>query len=163
MRDRGQPLLISVNVSALDLQDVDFVVRIYELVDSVGALPGDIRLEVTESGVMDHPETSLVTLHALKNAGFSLSIDDFGTGYSSLSYLQKMPVAEVKIDRSFVHHVRSESESAALLDFIVALGHRLGLTVVAEGAETPYEWHGSARLCLRRAASPSRLAAPPLS
>ena len=90
---------------------------------------------------MDHPETSLVTLHALKNAGFSLSIDDFGTGYSSLSYLQKMPVAEVKIDRSFVHHVRSESESAALLDFIVALGHRLGLTVVAEGAETPYEWH----------------------
>ena len=82
-----------------------------------------------------------MTLHALKNAGFSLSIDDFGTGYSSLSYLQKMPVAEVKIDRSFVHHVRSESESAALLDFIVALGHRLGLTVVAEGAETPYEWH----------------------
>ena len=141
MRDRGQPLLVSVNVSALDLQDVDFVVRIYELVDSVGALPCDIRLEVTESGVMDDPETSLVTLHALKNAGFSLSIDDFGTGYSSLSYLQKMPVAEVKIDRSFVHHVRSESESAALLDFIVALGHRLGLTVVAEGAETPYEWH----------------------
>lgn len=141
MRDRGQPLLISANVSALDLQDADFVVRIYELVDSLGALPGDIRLEVTESGVMDDPETSLVTLHALKNAGFSLSIDDFGTGYSSLSYLQKMPVAEVKIDRSFVHHVRSESESAALLDFIVALGHRLGLTVVAEGAETPYEWH----------------------
>lgn len=141
MRDRGQPLLISVNVSALDLQDVDFVVRIFGLIESVGALPGDMRLEVTESGVMGDPETSLVTLHALKSAGFSLSIDDFGTGYSSLSYLQKMPVTEVKIDRSFVHHVRSESESAALLDFIVALGHRLGLTVVAEGAETSYEWH----------------------
>jgi EAL domain-containing protein (putative c-di-GMP-specific phosphodiesterase class I)/GGDEF domain-containing protein len=141
LRDRGQPLLISVNVSALDLQDVDFVVRIYELIESVGALAGDIRLEVTESGVMDDPDTSLVTLHALKSAGFTLSIDDFGTGYSSLSYLQKMPVAEVKIDRSFVHRVRSGSEGAALLDFIVALGHRLGLTVVAEGAETSYEWH----------------------
>jgi EAL domain-containing protein (putative c-di-GMP-specific phosphodiesterase class I) len=141
MRDRGQALLISVNVSALDLHDEDFVVRIFNLIDSVGALPGDIRLEVTESSVMDDPETSLVTLHALKSAGFSLSIDDFGTGYSSLAYLQKMPVAEVKIDRSFVHRVRSESESAALLDFIVALGHRLGLTVVAEGVETTYEWH----------------------
>jgi EAL domain-containing protein (putative c-di-GMP-specific phosphodiesterase class I)/GGDEF domain-containing protein len=141
MRDRGQVLLISVNVSALDLHDVDFVVRIYGLIESVGALPGDIRLEVTESGVMDDPETSLVTLHALKSAGFSLAIDDFGTGYSSLSYLQKMPVTEVKIDRSFVHRVRSDSEGAALLDFIVALGHRLGLTVVAEGAETSYEWH----------------------
>jgi EAL domain-containing protein (putative c-di-GMP-specific phosphodiesterase class I)/GGDEF domain-containing protein len=141
MRDRGQALLISVNVSALDLHDEDFVVRIFNLIDSVGALPGDIRLEVTESSVMDDPETSLVTLHALKSAGFSLSIDDFGTGYSSLAYLQKMPVTEVKIDRSFVHRVRSESESAALLDFIVALGHRLGLTVVAEGVETTYEWH----------------------
>jgi diguanylate cyclase (GGDEF)-like protein len=141
MRDQGQPLLISANVSALDLHDVDFVVRIYELVNSVGALPGDIRLELTESSVMGDPETSLVTLHALKSAGFSLSIDDFGTGYSSLSYLQKMPVAEVKVDRSFVHRVRSESESAALLDFIVSLGHRLGLTVVAEGAETSHEWH----------------------
>jgi EAL domain-containing protein (putative c-di-GMP-specific phosphodiesterase class I) len=141
MRDRGQPLLISANVSALDLQNEDFVVRIYELVNSVGALPGDIRLELTESSLMGDPETSLITLHALRSAGFSLSIDDFGTGYSSLAYLQKMPVTEVKIDRSFVHRVRSESESAALIDFIVALGHRLGLTVVAEGVETNYEWH----------------------
>jgi diguanylate cyclase (GGDEF)-like protein len=141
MRDRGQPLQISANISALDLQDMDFVVGIYELITSLGALPGDIRLEVTESGVMDDPETSLVTLHALKNAGFSLSIDDFGTGYSSLSYLQKMPVVEVKIDRSFVHRVRSGSEGAALLDFILTLGHRLGLTVVAEGAENRYEWY----------------------
>lgn len=141
MRDRGQPLQISANISALDLQDMDFVVGIYELITSLGALPGDIRLEVTESVVMDDPETSLVTLHALKNAGFSLSIDDFGTGYSSLSYLQKMPVVEVKIDRSFVHRVRSGSEGAALLDFILTLGHRLGLTVVAEGAENSYEWY----------------------
>lgn len=141
LRDQGRPLLISANLSALDLQDEDFVVRIFNLVDAVGALPGDVRLEVTESGVMDDPEGSLVTLHALKSAGFSLSIDDFGTGYSSLSYLQRMPVTEVKIDRSFVHRVRSESEGAALLDFIVALGHRLGLTVVAEGVETNYEWH----------------------
>jgi EAL domain-containing protein (putative c-di-GMP-specific phosphodiesterase class I) len=76
----------------------------------------------------------------LRDAGFSLAIDDFGTGYSSLSYLQKMPMTELKIDRSFVRHVRAGSEGAELLDSIIALGHRMGLRVVAEGAETAQEW-----------------------
>jgi EAL domain-containing protein (putative c-di-GMP-specific phosphodiesterase class I) len=79
-------------------------------------------------------------LHALRDAGFSLAIDDFGTGYSSLSYLQKMPMTELKIDRSFVRHVRAGSEGAELLDSIIALGHRMGLRVVGEGAETALEW-----------------------
>jgi EAL domain-containing protein (putative c-di-GMP-specific phosphodiesterase class I) len=110
------------------------------MLESGGANPDDIRLEVTESGVMDDPETSLVTLRALRNAGFTLSIDDFGTGYSSLAYLQKMPVSEVKIDRSFVRNVKHGSDGAVLLDSILALGHRLTLSVVAEGAENREEW-----------------------
>jgi diguanylate cyclase (GGDEF)-like protein len=140
MRERGVPLTISVNISTYDLRDTGFVVRAIEMLDSLGAQPSDIRLEVTESGIMDDPETSLVTLHALRSAGFTLSIDDFGTGYSSLSYLQKMPVSEIKIDRSFVRNVKPDSEGAALLDSILALGHRLGLSVVAEGAESSEEW-----------------------
>jgi diguanylate cyclase (GGDEF)-like protein len=140
MRERGSPLSISVNISTHDLRDAGFVTRAVELLQSLDAQPSDIRLEVTESGIMDDPETSLVTLHNLRSAGFTLSIDDFGTGYSSLSYLQKMPVSEVKIDRSFVRHVVAGSDGAALLDSILALGHRLGLTVVAEGAESAEEW-----------------------
>jgi EAL domain-containing protein (putative c-di-GMP-specific phosphodiesterase class I) len=79
-------------------------------------------------------------MNALRASGFSLSIDDFGTGYSSLAYLQKMPVAELKIDRAFVRNVRHGSDGAALLESTIAMGHRLGLSVVAEGAEDAEEW-----------------------
>jgi EAL domain-containing protein (putative c-di-GMP-specific phosphodiesterase class I) len=139
-REQGKPLMISVNISTIDLRDAGFASRAIEMLESGGANPDDIRLEVTESGVMDDPETSLVTLRALRNAGFTLSIDDFGTGYSSLAYLQKMPVSEVKIDRSFVRNVKHGSDGAVLLDSILALGHRLTLSVVAEGAENREEW-----------------------
>jgi EAL domain-containing protein (putative c-di-GMP-specific phosphodiesterase class I) len=89
---------------------------------------------------MQDPGASLLIMHDLKNAGFSLSIDDFGTGYSSLSYLQKMPVAELKIDRSFVQNVAAGTDAAILLESTIEIGHRLGLSVVAEGAETAKEW-----------------------
>ena len=145
-RRAGRPVLLSVNVSTHDLRNASFVEQVCALVALGGAEPGDIRLEVTESTVMDDPDTSLRVLHALRAAGFSISIDDFGTGYSSLAYLQKMPVAELKIDRSFVSHVHAGSDGVALLDSIVTLGHRLGLTVVAEGAETRQEWDLLAQL-----------------
>ncbi len=135
-RAQHRPLVVSINISTFDLRDPYFVERIVRIVNEAGAHPADLRLEVTESGMMDDPETSLKVLHALRDAGFSLSIDDFGTGYSSLSYLQRMPVQELKIDRSFVTRVHIGSEGAALLDSIIALGHRMGLSVVAEGAET---------------------------
>jgi EAL domain-containing protein (putative c-di-GMP-specific phosphodiesterase class I) len=106
----------------------------------LGSQSGDIRLEVTESGAMHDPASALLIMHALRNAGFSLSIDDFGTGYSSLAYLQKMRVAELKIDRSFVRDVVAGSDGAVLLESTIELGHRLGLAVVAEGAETAEEW-----------------------
>jgi diguanylate cyclase (GGDEF)-like protein len=138
-RAEGRPIIVSLNISTHDLREPQFVERVTRLVTDQGARPSDLRLEVTESGMMDDPETSLTVLNALRDAGFTLSIDDFGTGYSSLSYLQRMPVAELKIDRSFVRDVKAGSDGAALLDSIIALGHRMGLSVVAEGAETAQE------------------------
>jgi EAL domain-containing protein (putative c-di-GMP-specific phosphodiesterase class I) len=138
-RREGHPIVVSVNISTNDIREPQFVERVVDLVREQGASPSDLRMEVTESGMMEDPRLSLTVLHALRDAGFSLSIDDFGTGYSSLSYLQKMPVAELKIDRSFVCNVQAGTDGADLLDSIIALGHRMGLSVVAEGAETAQE------------------------
>jgi diguanylate cyclase (GGDEF)-like protein len=140
LRAQGTPLQISVNISTADLAKTGFVEGVEALCTQCGALPGDIRLEVTESGAMHDPAAALLIMHALRNAGFSLSIDDFGTGYSSLAYLQKMPVAELKIDRSFIRDVVAGTDAAVLLESTIELGHRLGLSVVAEGAETAAEW-----------------------
>jgi EAL domain-containing protein (putative c-di-GMP-specific phosphodiesterase class I) len=140
LRAQGTPLQVSVNISTADLAKTGFVDGVLALCTQCGALPDDIRLEVTESGVMHDPAAALLIMHALRRAGFSLSIDDFGTGYSSLSYLQKMPVAELKIDRSFVRDVAAGTDAAVLLESTIELGHRLGLSVVAEGAETAAEW-----------------------
>ncbi len=140
LRAQGTPLQISVNISTVDLDKAGFADAMLAQCRQLGADPGDIRLEVTESGAMQDPSAALLIMHALRDAGFSLSIDDFGTGYSSLAYLQKMPVAELKIDRSFVRDVVAGSEAAVLLESTIELGHRLGLAVVAEGAETGAEW-----------------------
>lgn len=139
-RAQGQPLLISVNLSAYDLAEAGFARRVVALARKTGADPADIRLEITESTAMQDSASALEVMNDLSAAGFSLSIDDFGTGYSSLAYLQKMPVAELKIDRAFVRNVQPGSDGASLLDSIIALGHRLGLSVVAEGPETAQEW-----------------------
>lgn len=139
-RAQGQPLQISVNLSTFDLGETGFATRTAKLAQEVGVDPADIRLEITESGAMRDPAFALEVMNALRASGFSLSIDDFGTGYSSLAYLQKMPVAELKIDRAFVRNVRHGSDGAALLESTIAMGHRLGLSVVAEGAEDAEEW-----------------------
>ncbi len=139
-RELGEALQISVNLSVHDLRDPGFVDEMRNLVIATGAIPGDIRLEITESVVMDDPTVMLDVMRALNAEGFSLSVDDFGTGYSSLAYLQKMPVTELKIDRAFVAGTRAGTDAEALLDSIIGLGHRLGLSVVAEGAATPEEW-----------------------
>src|SRR5450830_321474 len=130
-RAAGRPIQISVNISASDLRD-----------DRLGrqAQEQATRFEVTESSVMSDPDTALKHLYALREAGFSLSIDDFGTGYSSLAYLQKMPVQELKVDRSFVKGVQVGTSSEVLLDSICTLAHRMGLSIVAEGVETAEEW-----------------------
>jgi len=140
LQSDGQPLQISVNLSTHDLRDPSFVQRAANLAVETGTDPANIRLEITESGVMDNPAVMLGVLRDLHAAGFTLSIDDFGTGHSSLAYLQKMPVSELKIDRAFVKGVEPHSEGATLLESIISLAHRLGLSVVAEGAETASEW-----------------------
>ena len=140
LRLAGTPLQISVNVSTGDLAKSGFVDNVVALCEQTGAEPADICLEVTESAVMHDPAAALLIMHALRSAGFSLSIDDFGTGYSSLSYLQKMPVSELKIDRLFIHEIAAGTDAAVLLESTIELGHRLGLSVVAEGAETAAEW-----------------------
>jgi diguanylate cyclase (GGDEF)-like protein len=140
LRAAGTPLQISVNMSARDLTRPGLAAQLGALARAHGAAAEDIRLEVTESEAMDDPGGALAAMHALCAAGFSLSIDDFGTGYSSLVYLQKMPVAELKIDRAFVAGVTLDSDAAVLLRSTIELGHRLGLSVVAEGPETGAEW-----------------------
>lgn len=140
LRAQGTPLQISVNISTADLAKLGFVESVEALCNQCGALPADIRLEVTESGAMQDPAAALLIMFRLRRDGFSLSIDDFGTGYSSLAYLQKMPVAELKIDRSFIKDVVAGTDAAVLLQSTIELGHRLGLSVVAEGAETAAEW-----------------------
>ncbi len=140
LRAQGTPLQISVNISTADLAKVGFVEGVEALCTECGAMAADIRLEVTESGAMQDPAAALLIMFRLRRDGFSLSIDDFGTGYSSLAYLQKMPVAELKIDRSFIRDVVAGTDAAVLLHSTIELGHRLGLSVVAEGAETAAEW-----------------------
>ncbi|MFA9273916.1 MAG: putative bifunctional diguanylate cyclase/phosphodiesterase [Candidatus Aquirickettsiella gammari] len=141
LRAQGSALQISINVSAVDLNKPGFVTDLQSLCAGAGAQASDIRIEVTESAAMHDPHAALQIMHALCDAGFSLSIDDFGTGYSSLAYLQKMPVAELKIDRSFVRDVVAGSDAAVLLESTIVMAHRLGLSVVAEGAETAIEWN----------------------
>jgi EAL domain-containing protein (putative c-di-GMP-specific phosphodiesterase class I) len=99
--------------------------------------PGSLWLEITESAVMADVDAAIATLRDLKRRGVCLSIDDFGTGYSSLSYLKRLPIDALKVDRSFVSGVVSDSEDHAIAEAVVALAHTLGLSAVAEGVETP--------------------------
>jgi len=136
----AQPRLsIAVNISALDLQDMGLVQQIQQRARHHGAPLANLRLEITESSVMQDADRVLPVLHALRGIGVKLSIDDFGTGYSSLAYLQRLPVDELKIDRSFVADADRSAEAQALLRTIVELGHSLAMCVTAEGIERPEE------------------------
>jgi EAL domain-containing protein (putative c-di-GMP-specific phosphodiesterase class I) len=100
-----------------------------------GASPTWLEVEITESAVMADPERSMHTLTRLREMGIRISIDDFGTGYSSLAYLQRLPVDEIKIDKSFVTDMATNTDNAYIVRSIVDLGHNLGMQVAAEGVE----------------------------
>ena len=138
-RQKHPDLSIAVNVSALDIQDMGFVHKVQQLAQRHGAPLERLRLEITESSVMDDADRVLPVLHALRGIGVQLSIDDFGTGYSSLAYLQRLPVDELKIDRSFVANADRSGEAQSLLRTIIELGHSLKMCVTAEGIERPEE------------------------
>ncbi|MFZ6752433.1 EAL domain-containing protein [Undibacterium sp. Dicai25W] len=132
-------LSIAVNVSTHDLRDKNFPDRVASLLKQYNVDPHHLRIEITESGIMEDPDSAIELLHRLRQTGISLSIDDFGTGYSSLAYLQKLPVNELKIDRSFVTNIDQLSDTQRLVKTIIELGHGLKLSVIAEGIETEQE------------------------
>ncbi|MDX5445463.1 MAG: EAL domain-containing protein [Zoogloeaceae bacterium] len=128
-------LRIAVNLSTRDLLDLEFPERIAELCARHDAPTAGLCLEITESAIMDDPQRAEATLNRLAELGFKLSIDDFGTGYSSLAYLKRLPVNELKIDRSFVMAMERDESDATIVRSTIDLAHNLGLTVVAEGVE----------------------------
>lgn len=132
-------LSIAVNLSTHDLRDPHFPERVKQLLEQYAVNPKLLKLEITESGIMEDPGTVIALLHSLRQTGIELSIDDFGTGYSSLSYLQKLPVSELKIDRSFVIDINLHPATQRLVKTVIELGHGLNLSVIAEGIETQAE------------------------
>jgi diguanylate cyclase (GGDEF)-like protein len=130
----GRPLPLAVNISAEDI-DVRLDSRLAGLLTKHGLPPSLLTLEITESSFIDDADRALRVLTAVGALGVSLSIDDFGTGYSSLSLLGRMPVQEMKIDRSFIQGLESNPDTAAMVRSTIDLGHSLGLKVVAEGIE----------------------------
>lgn len=130
-----QGLRLSVNVSALQLRQPDFVAQVLDTLDRSGADRRLLTLELTESVVMHDMDGAVATMRALHDAGVRLSLDDFGTGYSSLSYLRQMPLSELKIDRAFVAEVTRDTQAAAITRSLLTLGRDLGIDVIAEGIE----------------------------
>src|SRR5262249_48366651 len=124
-----------VNLSARCLLEQEFPTLVQNLLAGHQVPAHLLRLEITESAIMTDPARALTVLTALQRAGISLSIDDFGTGYSSMSYLKRLPVDELKIDRSFVLDMLHSDNDTVLVRSSIDLGHNLGLSVVAEGVE----------------------------
>jgi EAL domain-containing protein (putative c-di-GMP-specific phosphodiesterase class I) len=137
---RGIDIAMSINLSMRNLLDTTLPDRVADTISTIGVEPRRITFEVTESSMMADPAKTLSVLHGLARLGVRLSIDDFGTGHSSLAYLQRLPVHEVKIDKSFVMPITSDHSSRAIVQSIIQLAHNLGLTVVAEGVEDVDTW-----------------------
>ena len=132
---QARQLSIAVNVSAREFRQSDFVQRILSVVNESGANPNLLKLELTESLLVDDINDAIAKMTALRAVGVRFALDDFGTGYSSLSYLKRLPLDELKIDQSFVRDVLTDNNDAAIARTIVALAISLGLDVVAEGVE----------------------------
>jgi len=130
-------LTLSVNITPREFAQPDLAAQIKTILAEVGVDPRSIDVEITETIAMADPQRSSLVLSELKALGVHLSIDDFGTGYSSLSRLQGFPVDALKIDRSFISKIDTDSETSEIVRIIIMLAHNLGLRVVAEGAETP--------------------------
>jgi predicted signal transduction protein with EAL and GGDEF domain len=132
----GMPVTVSINVSALQFQQADFVERVERAVRESGLRPGLLELELTESILLKDAKEALARLHQLAALGVALSIDDFGTGYSSLSYLKRFPISKLKIDRSFVTGLPDDEGDRAIVSATIGMARALKLDVVAEGVET---------------------------
>ncbi|EJM95737.1 diguanylate cyclase (GGDEF) domain-containing protein [Pseudomonas sp. GM74] len=133
----GLPAIrMSVNTSAIDFRQRDFVEGVKQILEQTGMPPCLLELEITESVLMQNVEATMTALNRLKTLGVRLAIDDFGTGYSSLSYLRRFPIDVLKIDQSFIRGLSNDTNDAALVSAIISLGKSLDLNVIAEGVET---------------------------
>ena len=134
--DCGAPGALSVNVSPRQFMQPDFVSHIEEILETEGARPGCMELELTENVLIHDPADVQTKLERLKALGLRISIDDFGTGYSSLAYLKELPIDIIKIDRSFIRDVPQDPNDSVLVETIVAMARHLGIRTIAEGVET---------------------------
>ncbi|HEU4483867.1 MAG TPA: EAL domain-containing protein [Povalibacter sp.] len=136
-QDAGLPkFVMSVNVSARQFRQENFARTVADILRDSGLEAHYLEIELTESAVMHDAEQFIATLGELRALGVKIALDDFGTGYSSLSYLKRLPVDRLKVDRSFVQDIAIDADDATIVRTIIALGHNLGLRVVAEGVET---------------------------
>jgi diguanylate cyclase len=142
----GISVPVAVNVSMRNLLDPRFPTSLKDIISATGADARKMKLEITESALMTEPARVLETMNQLRARGFGFSIDDFGTGYSSLAYLQRLPVEEIKIDRSFVGELSTNAGSAAIVRATIELASSLRLKVVAEGVEDEATWQSLRRL-----------------
>jgi diguanylate cyclase (GGDEF)-like protein len=129
------PIKVSINIAANILQSNDVVDMVTHSQRLWDAQPGELIIEVTESAMMVDPQRSLETLERLHRHGIGLSVDDFGTGYSSLAYLKKIPLSEIKIDRSFINNIVSDSNDETIVGTVINMAHNFGLLVTGEGIE----------------------------
>lgn len=134
-------LRLIVNLSARQFQQAGLIATIDGIVSETGADPSRIEMEITEGTAMLQGERTISVLQQIRDRGFTISVDDFGVGYSSLNYLKRFPVDAVKVDRSFVRDLSAESGDSAIVDAVLAIARSLHLRVIAEGVETPEQFH----------------------
>ncbi|PZV21787.1 MAG: PAS domain S-box protein [Leptolyngbya sp.] len=143
---QAQELTVSVNLSALQLHNIELPQRVDQILSKTGLLPSSLVLEITESMLIDNIDDTIMVLNGLRQRRISLSIDDFGTGYSSLSYLYRFPVNNLKIDQSFVSQMATSPSHEKIVHTIINLGRQLGFSAIAEGIETPQQVNTLKRL-----------------
>jgi EAL domain-containing protein (putative c-di-GMP-specific phosphodiesterase class I) len=139
-RADGIDLTVAVNLCGADLLDGDFPLEVAAVLDRHNTPRGRLQFEITENIVMAEPERVLNTLSQLGALGITFALDDYGTGYSSLAYLKRLPISELKIDRSFVWEMTEVDADSVIVRSTIELAHNLGVEVVAEGVETSRHW-----------------------
>ena len=140
LHNLGMPLTMAVNLSTINLKDPELPQKIIAVLEKHKLEARWLELEITESAVMDDTMRTVQVLAELDTLGARISIDDYGTGYSSLSYFRKLPLDDLKIDKSFVMGMGKNHEDATIVRSTIQMGHELGLRVVAEGVEDEQTW-----------------------
>ncbi len=133
-------LVLAVNVSAKQFHQADFVAQVQSAIQRHAIKPMLLKIELTESMLLDDIEATITTMNKLNGIGVRFSLDDFGTGYSSLQYLKRLPLSQLKIDQSFVRDITTDNSDREIVRTIIAMAQNLNLEVIAEGVETEEQW-----------------------